>query len=94
MDLDLMRQKAQEAKRAREAGELPPKPERTDVPLKQIRKFCLECVGGSANEVATCTGIKCPLWEMRFGKPVSSSQRRHPDLMDREKVLARNRAGK
>ena len=76
------------------AGLAEAKPERTDLPYRQIRKFCLECVGGSAPEVATCTGVNCPLWEMRFGKPVASSQRKHPDLMDREKVLARHRAGK
>lgn len=70
------------------AGLAEAKPERTDLPYRQI---CLECVGGSAQEVATCTGVKCPLWEMRFGKPVASSQKRHPGLMDRQKVLARHR---
>lgn len=85
--------KAREKSALIRAGLAEAKPERTDLPYRQIRKFCLECVGGSAQEVATCTGVKCPLWEMRFGKPVASSQKRHPELMDREKVLARHRAG-
>lgn len=39
---------------------------------KQIRKFCLECVGGPGGEavalVKCCTGFDCPLWYWRFGK--------------------------
>lgn len=35
---------------------------------KQIRKFCLECVGGSSALVKTCTASGCPLWAWRFGK--------------------------
>lgn len=92
--LRLGREKAKADKELREAGLLEPKEVRTDVPLKQIRKFCLECVGGSAPEVASCTGVNCPLWDLRFGKPLASAKKRHPDLMDRQKVLARFREAK
>ena len=60
----------------------------------KIRQFCLECVGGIAQEVATCTGVKCPLWEMRFGNHVTTQRKRDPDSLDRQKVLARHREGK
>jgi hypothetical protein len=80
MDLDKLR-------------ELPKKPpkELTKRPLRQIRQFCLECVGGSVAEVASCTGVKCPLWEMRFGRHVDTQRSKDPDSLDREKVLARFR---
>jgi hypothetical protein len=37
-------------------------------PLKAIRRHCLWCCNGSANEVALCPARACPLWTMRFGK--------------------------
>lgn len=43
-------------------------PEGVEGPHRQIRKFCLECVGGSAALVKTCVGFQCPLWAWRFGK--------------------------
>lgn len=71
-----------------------PKKALEERPLRQIRQFCLECVGGIAQEVATCTGVKCPLWEMRFGNHVTTQRKRDPDSLDRQKVLARHREGK
>lgn len=64
-----------------------PKKALEERPLRQIRQFCLE-------EVANCTGVQCPLWEMRFGKHVATQRKRDPESLDREKVLARHRAGK
>lgn len=32
-----------------------------------IRKFCLECMGGSAHEVRLCTAPNCPLYRYRLG---------------------------
>lgn len=32
-----------------------------------IRKFCLECMGGSAYEVRLCTAPSCPLFRYRMG---------------------------
>jgi hypothetical protein len=37
-------------------------------PLASIRLFCLECMGGSRKEVATCTAPECPLYKLRLGK--------------------------
>lgn len=37
-------------------------------PLKQIRKFCLECSCGSPSEVRLCVIPRCPLFPYRFGK--------------------------
>jgi hypothetical protein len=37
-------------------------------PLKAVRRHCLDCCGGSANEVALCPARSCPLWTMRFNK--------------------------
>lgn len=37
-------------------------------PVKAIRAFCLDCVGGSPNEVKLCPSVKCALYHFRFGK--------------------------
>ena len=37
-------------------------------PLKQIRRQCVECCGGSVKEVRFCPSTECPLWYLRFGK--------------------------
>ena len=37
-------------------------------PLKQIRKQCLECCGGSVKSVRFCHAVDCPLLFLRFGK--------------------------
>lgn len=94
MDMSELTRRAQETKAAREAGLIPPKEQRTDQPYRKIRKFCLECVGGSVQDVADCTGVNCPLWEMRFGRGVDTQRRRDPDSLDRQKVLAKFREGK
>ena len=36
-------------------------------PLKAIRARCLNCSGGSAKEVRSCTFTECPLYEYRSG---------------------------
>jgi hypothetical protein len=41
------------------AGELPP--------LKAIRAMCIDCSGGSFNEVKLCVISECPLYAYRFG---------------------------
>lgn len=57
-------------------------------PLKAIRRFCLECMGGSAKEVALCTDTYCELWPYRFG---TDPRREKKELSDKEKsaLLAR-----
>jgi len=37
-------------------------------PMKGIRAFCLECCGGSSNEVKLCVSKNCALYPFRFGK--------------------------
>lgn len=37
-------------------------------PLKAIRKNCLDCSGGSSNEVKICKIEDCSLHRFRFGK--------------------------
>ena len=32
-----------------------------------IRKFCLDCFGGSTKDIALCTAPDCPLWPFRLG---------------------------
>lgn len=36
-------------------------------PMKAIRKKCVECSGGSAQEVRMCTVETCPLYRYRSG---------------------------
>ena len=37
-------------------------------PLRAVRQECLDCSGGSANEVRLCIAKSCALWPFRFGK--------------------------
>jgi hypothetical protein len=37
-------------------------------PLKQIRKFCLDCVCDQRKMIRFCCATNCPLWYLRFGK--------------------------
>ncbi len=36
-------------------------------PLKQIRKQCLECCGGSIKRIRFCHSVDCSLWFLRQG---------------------------
>lgn len=40
----------------------------TKRPVKEIRKSCLECCGGSREEVKRCLATRCPYYAFRFGK--------------------------
>lgn len=62
---------------------LRPLPEGVRGAAKQIRKFCLDCVG-TAPLVKTCVGFNCPLWAWRFGK--SPQFVKNADLLDPAKV--------
>jgi len=39
-------------------------------PIKAIRAFCIECMGGQSSEVKSCPSKKCPLYDFRMGKNV------------------------
>ena len=36
-------------------------------PVKVMRRFCMECMGGSTAEVRRCTSVGCALWPYRMG---------------------------
>ena len=44
--------------------------------LKQIRLFCLDCMGGNSQEVVNCTCPKCSLYDFRQGKDPYPSNKR------------------
>ena len=42
-------------------------------PVKAIREFCIECMGGRENkiflkQIKDCSSQDCPLYDFRFGK--------------------------
>lgn len=43
---------------------------------KAIRKYCLDCCLGSANEVKLCSCHKCPLYTYRLGYEVDKQGNR------------------
>lgn len=49
-------------------------------PGQALRARCIDCCGGSSNEVRLCTAVACPSWPFRMGKnpwrqPLSEAQR-------------------
>jgi hypothetical protein len=44
-------------------------------PLKAARLHCLECCGGSANEVRLCPAASCALWPFRFGRRPNAEEK-------------------
>lgn len=61
-----------------------------------IRRFCLECMGGSRGEVLLCASAGCPLWLYRMGTNPWREKREMPEeqrLAAVERLrLARERA--
>lgn len=60
-------------------------------PLKAIRLFCVECCGGSSNEVKLCPSEKCALHNFRFGKNPFRAKR---ELSDEQRAKAAERLRK
>jgi hypothetical protein len=55
---------------------------RTISPLKAIRLNCLDCVGGSRDEVKKCEIKDCPLYKFRFGKnPNCANRKGNPEAL-------------
>ena len=50
-------------------------------PLKAVRRHCLSCCNGSANEVRLCPAKACPLWRFRHGH--------RPNAEDRDAIADR-----
>jgi len=38
------------------------------LPLRNIRKQCLDCCCGSTKTIRFCASTECPLWYLRFGR--------------------------
>ena len=55
-------------------------------PYQAIRSKCLDCTGGSHNEVKLCPVTNCPTWEWRFGCHPQTAHRRYPHLLDAQLV--------
>lgn len=74
---------------------------RTGSKLSAIRLFCLECLGGSSQDVKGCTDTVCPLWSYRLGKGFQPSELPLPEIkhVSNERkaylasVLSRSRKG-
>lgn len=56
---------AEEEMNISETGEAP---EEIKSPIKAIRAFCVECMGGQPREVKFCAAPRCPLFAFRMGK--------------------------
>jgi len=58
----------------------------TSRPLKAMRNYCLQCVGGNAKQIAwcPCDGVhstRCALWPYRFGKRPQTIFAKHGPLL-------------
>ena len=60
-------------------------------PLKAIRANCLQCVGGSAYKVRTCTAKNCYLFPFRFGKNPYTKKR---EMTEEQRAEAADRLRK
>lgn len=60
-------------------------------PLKAIRLFCVDCCGGSSNEVKLCPATKCALYPFRFGKNPFRAKR---ELTDEQRAAMAERLKK
>lgn len=62
-------------------------------PMEAIRAHCLDCCGGSSDEVLKCMALRCPSWPFRTGKnpwrEVTDAQREQ----GRQLAAARQSAG-
>lgn len=60
-------------------------------PIKAIRAYCVDCSGGSFNEVTLCPVEKCPLYRFRLGTNPNIKKRELTDD-EREKLRQHMRA--
>ena len=57
-------------------------------PVKAIRKFCLDCCGGSSATVKTCPSIHCELHAFRLGKNPYRAKR---EMTEEQREAAKTR---
>ena len=60
-------------------------------PVKAIRAFCIDCCGGSSNEVKLCTAPKCALYPFRLGKNPYRTKR---EMTEEQRAAATERLAK
>ena len=59
-------------------------------PVKVMRQFCLECMGGNKEAVKECSTSNCLIHPFRFGKnPALARRGKSPDEMARISALRR-----
>lgn len=62
-------------------------------PVKAIRLKCLDCSGGSSNEVDKCPVKQCPIWPFRYGRNPFRTRRELSDE-ERERIATRLARGR
>ena len=55
-------------------------------PLKSIRAYCLDCMGGNAAEVRRCPSEGCPLHPFRMGHNPNIKRELTPEQKDAVKA--------
>lgn len=60
-------------------------------PVKAIRAFCIDCCGGSSNEVKLCTAPNCVLYPFRLGRNPFRTKR---IMTDEQRAAATERLAK
>lgn len=53
---------------------------KTNSPLKAIRWFCTDCMGGQMREISDCTDRGCSLWPFRFGMRPTAARKAGKDV--------------
>ena len=60
-------------------------------PVKAIRAFCVDCCGGSTNEVKLCPSSRCALYPFRLGRNPYRAKR---ELTEDQRLAAAERLKK
>ena len=60
-----------------------PSTKKPSTPMRAIRSKCLDCSGGSSNEVRECVIPECPLFAYRLGR---NPNRKGREMTDEEKA--------
>jgi len=53
-------------------------------PIKTIRRFCIECMGGSPYDIPKCTSPSCWLYPYRMGKHPTSKHKGNIGNLNKE----------
>lgn len=59
-------------------------------PLKSIKNFCIECMGGQASLVKGCASPNCPLYPYRTGHNTATKR----EMSEEQRVAASERMKK